>query len=346
MTATWSDHSTLAPDEVHARLTSPARLEALRATGLLDGSPVPVLDRLARIATRLVNTPVALVSLVNETGQYFPGLEGLGGWAGEVRGTPLSHSFCQHVVATDRALIVRNSAEHETLRDNFARTELGVVAYAGVPLRTAEHRTIGALCAIDSKPVNWTDEQIATLEDLASAAMAEIELRSTTLALLHAQDALRQQAIRDPLTGLFNRTGLFDLAAASLAVVDRHEHPCVVQVVNVNDFALINSRFGYEGGDRALVALADVLRGASRAVDLIARTNADEFVVLMPETSVAEGAQWAERVTEAVSALSIAPIHLSVSIGSATRAPGTPSELGPLLLAAESARRANRACRG
>jgi len=181
---------------IDPRITAPARLAALRATGLLDGGSNAVLDRLTRLVTRLLGVPVALVSLVDERGQHFPGLAGLGGWAGEQRSTPLTHSFCQHVVTSESMLVVTDAAVHPLVRDNEAHTELGVVAYAGVPLRSTDGHTYGALCAIDTTPVVWTAEQLAILEDLAAAAMAEIELRATARSLIATQVSLDAAQVR------------------------------------------------------------------------------------------------------------------------------------------------------
>lgn len=179
------------PALLQSRLTDPKRLEAVRASALLVGAQNPVLDRLTRLVTRVLGVPVSLVSLVDDQGQHFPGLTGLSGWAGERRGTPLTHSFCQHVVGRDAMLVVDDASVDPLVTNNLAFHELGMVAYLGVPLRTSSGDTIGALCAIDTKPLQWSDEQIATLEDLAVAAMAEIELRATTLALLAAHDKPR-----------------------------------------------------------------------------------------------------------------------------------------------------------
>ncbi len=174
----FSDSVPLAPAVHLARLTDPARLAALDASLLLDGVGLQILDRLSRIASALLSVPVALVSLVDDRGQHFPGLAGLGGSAGDERGTPLSHSFCQHVVTRDCALVVEDAAHSALVRDNLARRDLGVVAYAGVPLRNAAGQTLGAFCAIDTTPRAWTGQDLTLLENLAAAAMAEISARS------------------------------------------------------------------------------------------------------------------------------------------------------------------------
>jgi hypothetical protein len=94
------------------------RLDALRATGLLDSEVTPSFDRLARLAARVLNAPVALVSLVDADRQFFKSCLGLPEPWTTQRGTPLSHSFCQHAVASREPLIVADSREHELLRDN------------------------------------------------------------------------------------------------------------------------------------------------------------------------------------------------------------------------------------
>ena len=159
-------------------LTRRSRLAAVRATGLLDGAESPVLDRLTRLATRLIGAPIALVSLIDDTGQHFPGMTGFAGFNGSTRGTPLSHSFCQQVVARSEPLIVTDATRDDRVRENPAIIDMGVIAYAGVPLTTSDGETLGALCAIDSSPHPWTSAQIDTLRDLAAAAISELELQS------------------------------------------------------------------------------------------------------------------------------------------------------------------------
>src|SRR3954471_20330246 len=156
----------------------PARLRAVRATGLLDAPPDPALDRLAALAAKVLNAPVALVSVVDADRQFFAGCLGLPEPYASTRETPLSHSFCQYTVATREPLVVSDAREDPALRDNLAVPELGVVAYAGVPLITHDGHALGALCVIDQRPRTWSSDQIAMLGDLAAAVVSEIELAS------------------------------------------------------------------------------------------------------------------------------------------------------------------------
>jgi GAF domain-containing protein len=150
------------------------RLEALHATGLLDSDVNPSFDRLARLASKVLNAPVALVSLVDADRQFFKSCLGLQEpWATQ-RGTPLSHSFCQHAVASRKPLLVEDSREHEVLRDNPAIRDMGIIAYAGIPLIDADGHALGTLCVIDSRPRHWTTDQVQLLSDLAASVVTEI----------------------------------------------------------------------------------------------------------------------------------------------------------------------------
>jgi hypothetical protein len=154
----------------------PERLRAVRATGLLDAPPDPALDRLAALAAQVLNAPVALVTVVDEERQFFASCLGLAEPLAGTRETPLSYSFCQHTVSTREPLVVADAREHPALRDNLAIPELGVVAYAGVPLITRDGHALGSLCVIDRRPRAWTRHQIALLGDLAASVVTEIEL--------------------------------------------------------------------------------------------------------------------------------------------------------------------------
>ena len=155
------------------------RLDALHATGLLDSDVSPSFDRLARLASQVLQAPVALVSLVDRDRQFFKSCLGLSEpWASE-RGSPLTHSFCQHVVASREPLIVTDAREHPQLRDNLAIRDMGVVAYAGIPLVDGDGHALGTLCVIDSQPRHWTSRQIEMLDAIAASVVTEITLAQT-----------------------------------------------------------------------------------------------------------------------------------------------------------------------
>jgi len=152
------------------------RLAALQATGLLDSPPEEPFDRLATLAAKLLNTPVALISLVDEERQFFKSSHGLAEPWSSARETPLSHSFCRHALHAGDPLVIEDACSHPLVRGNPAITELKARAYAGAPLITDEGHALGTLCVLDEQPRSWTSDQIDTLSTLAAAVMSEIEL--------------------------------------------------------------------------------------------------------------------------------------------------------------------------
>jgi GAF domain-containing protein len=159
-----------------AAARDPERVGALEATGLLDSEVDPAFDRIAGLAAQVLNAPVALVSLVDADRQFFKSCLGLPEPWSSRRGTPLSHSFCQHAVASREPLVVDDAREHALLGDNPAIRDMGVVAYAGIPLIDADGNALGTLCVIDSQPRHWTTHQVRLLSDLAASVVTEITL--------------------------------------------------------------------------------------------------------------------------------------------------------------------------
>lgn len=167
-----------------------SRLAALQRTGLLDSPPDAAFDRLTKLATKIIGTPVALVSLVDGDRQFFKSAVGVPEPWKSQRGTPLTHSVCKHVVATARELVVSDARAHPLLCGNMAIKDLGMVAYAGAPLVTTDGHALGSLCVVDIKPRAWSDDDLEILRELAAIAMREIELRE----LLRVTEEARRDA--------------------------------------------------------------------------------------------------------------------------------------------------------
>ncbi len=145
--------------------------------GVLGTSSEEVFDRLTRLASQVLNVPVTLMSLVDEDRQFFKSQIGLKEpWASR-RETPLSHSFCQYVVASGRPLVIADAREDLLVRENLAIRDLDVIAYAGTPLVTTDGLCLGSFCAIDSIPRQWTDDELDILKEFSGLVMHEVELR-------------------------------------------------------------------------------------------------------------------------------------------------------------------------
>jgi serine phosphatase RsbU (regulator of sigma subunit) len=152
------------------------RLRSVQQTGLGPASD-DALDRFAELVQLLLDVPVALVSLVDARRQFFPGQVGLPLPWSDARQTPLSHSFCQHVVDIGAELVVTDAREHPLLASNLAIQDLAVIGYAGMPLTDQSGNVLGSLCAISPVPRDWTQREIDVLRHLAAACSAELQLR-------------------------------------------------------------------------------------------------------------------------------------------------------------------------
>ena len=162
-------------------IRSVSRLSSLYASGLMNDAEDAELDRLTRLAARLLEAPIALVSLVEGDRQFFKSEVGIPEKSS--RKTPLSRSFCAHVVTQKTPLVISDSSKHPLVKGNAAIEVMGVVAYAGVPIITADGEALGSFCVIDDKVHEWTADDLTTLQELAAMASLRIDAQRSLASL-------------------------------------------------------------------------------------------------------------------------------------------------------------------
>ncbi len=160
--------------EIRAILDDRDRLRALLDLALIDADSETVFDRLTSLASRIVGAPISVMTMVGGDYQFFKSAYGVG----DLRSTPLSHSFCKHVVADSAPLIVDDAREHPVLYDNGAIKDLNVIGYLGFPLKIASGKTLGSFCVVDNQPRQWSDVEIDIMRELAEIVKYEIEIRA------------------------------------------------------------------------------------------------------------------------------------------------------------------------
>ena len=243
------------------------RIQALHGLNVLDSAPEERFDRLTRLAKRLFNVPIALVTLVDKDRQWFKSCVGL-----DVNETPRDVSFCGHAILQDELLLVPDAKQDKRFHDNPLVTgEPNIRFYAGYPLTVPNGNKMGTLCLIDTRPRELDDEERGLLRDLAG--MAEQELMAV------------QMANMDELTLLSNRRGFKALAQYALEACKHRDKPATLLFFDLNDFKHINDHYGHAEGDSALKTFADVLRIAFRESDVVGRLGGDEFVALLTGSS-------------------------------------------------------------
>jgi len=157
-----------------------ARLEALRRFAILDTPPDGAFDRIVRLAARLFDAPIALVSLVDEERVWFKARHGLDA---EEAGT--NPGLCASVVFSDEAYIIENAIEDpRTLAHPLVAGEMGLRFYAAAPLITRGGHRLGAMAVMGFEPRQFSEDDMASLHDMAALVMEQMELRLTTRELL------------------------------------------------------------------------------------------------------------------------------------------------------------------
>jgi hypothetical protein len=154
------------------------RLAALKRLNL-GGKPIPALDAITRELAETFSVPIALVTLIDEEHQRWPGACGLPEDLDAARAAPRDTSVCGHVVAADQPLVIEDVLKDKRFANNPFLRERGIRFYAGVPLRTRSGVAVGSLCVIDTTPRTISKSEQALLRTLADKVMAEIERNAT-----------------------------------------------------------------------------------------------------------------------------------------------------------------------
>jgi diguanylate cyclase (GGDEF)-like protein len=163
------------PDRLAAVLADPARLELLARTGLMDSGPERAFDRWATMAARALRTPVALITLFDDSRLFLKSAIGLDG-VGPARSAAAELSICRFVIAGGEPLAVPDARTHPALSGNAGVVKHGLVAYAGTPI-TVQGQPVGSLCVVQRDVRAWSGDDLALLADFAEAISGEIALR-------------------------------------------------------------------------------------------------------------------------------------------------------------------------
>ncbi|MEP6999416.1 MAG: ATP-binding protein [bacterium] len=229
----------------------PARLAAVRATGLVDSEIEEIFDRLTRLAVRLVGVPAAFISLVDENRDFYKSACGFGEPLATTRELS-GPTFCHLAIQSREPLVIPDTAADPRYRDVPTVRSLGVAAYVGIPL-VFDEQVIGSFCAIDVAPRAWAPRDIETLRDLAAITLREIGLgaanRQSTLASVKAREFQQiAELARERMADLFRQ------APAFIATLRGPDH--VFELANDSYMQLIGHRVVI--GKSVVEALSDV----------------------------------------------------------------------------------------
>lgn len=254
------------------------RLEELARYSILDSTPEESFDRITRIAKKVMDVPIALISLVDEHRQWFKSKQGLSACE-----TARDISFCTHAIEKNQPFIVTDALKDERFCNNPLVTgDPYIRFYAGIPLKSPQGFNLGTLCVIDREPRELSFQNIEILRDLARLVVDEMELRSL--------------ASFDCLTGLHRRNSFLEAANTELQRSIRYGSNFSIITFDIDHFKRINDTFGHAVGDLVLQHISELCRQNLRNIDIAARFGGEEFVILLPETDLADACIIAERL--------------------------------------------------
>jgi signal transduction histidine kinase len=279
------------------RLDEGGRLDALRDYQVLDSPAEPCFDHITSLAARLIDTPIALISLVDEHRQWFKSRVGL-----DASETPREYAFCDHAIRQEAPLVVDDALADPRFATNPLVTgPPGVRFYCGVPLRSPDGHGLGTLCLIDRVPRTIATGEVEALIALAREVEVQLELRRRLVALDAAlrsqQDRQRQRELlasmvvhdlRNPLTAVSLLTRAIRPGDAA-SVESLGALGAAVERMGrmLND--LLDLCVAGTGGLRLRLGEPSLTRLAGAAVDrlaVLARNREQELALELPDGAV------------------------------------------------------------
>ncbi len=298
------------------------RLRDLERFELIGGDSDIHLDRLVELAQLIFSVPMAAISLVTRTRQWFLAEKGL-----NVRETPRGVAFCAHAILENEVMVVPNALEDERFRTNpLVVSAPQIRFYAGAPLRSCKGHNLGTLCVINNQPMQPTPVQIRELELLSQLVMRELDLR--------------RERFLCPVTGLPIRQKFLRIAEGEFHRAHAENRPLSLLLFDIDHFRVINNRWGHHSGDEVMADLCKMGQQFLREQDFAGRLGDGEFALLLVNTPAEDALVTAEALRRAVGTMPGGHRHsdlkLHISGGLTSLGPHDES-FAPLLQRAEQA---------
>ena len=313
-----------------------SRLKALQEYKVMDTLPEQAYDNFTRLASIICNTPIALITLLDEDRQWFKSRFGL-----ERSEFPREDAICNYTILTPDDILIVNDAEQDIrFVDNpLVTSDPKVRFYTGVPLVTSSGEALGTICVFDHKPRGITQEQMEALRVLSNEVMGQFELRRSISTLEQSvlkheeyidrlqeyqrelektRADLESQSLTDPLTGVHNRRSFDIRFEEEFLRAKRYKVACSLILLDVDHFKQYNDTFGHALGDEALKAVAALLKADVRIHDLVARYGGEEFAVILPNTDIKGAMVMGERFRRSIQRAVWKHKPLTISVGVAS----------------------------
>ncbi|ECN7187850.1 sensor domain-containing diguanylate cyclase [Salmonella enterica subsp. enterica serovar Newport] len=280
------------------------RLKSLYISGLLDTRDDERFERLVRLARKVFQVSIALISLVDRERQWLLACQGL-----TARETSRNISFCGHAILQEGPFIIPDATADARFHDNSLVTgEPHIRFYAGQSVRLPDGTIAGTLCLIHNVPRTFSDDDISSLRDLA--CIVENEFQAISLAMT------------DSLTNIPNRRGFYRAGEKLFRTMNRHHVTFSLIYFDLDKFKPVNDLWGHAEGDEVLITFATFLHQHLKPGEIVGRLGGDEFAALILRNGDTESFLHTLSVNlDNYNGTSGKPYNINYSFGAVTYAP-------------------------
>ncbi|ARB92978.1 sensor domain-containing diguanylate cyclase [Legionella longbeachae] len=272
------------------------RLATLYKLQILDTDKEERFDRVTRIACKLFEVPISVISFLEAERQWMKSTQGL-----DIKEAARKTSFCGHVILSDEIMVVEDATKDKRFYDNpFVLKKPNFRFYLGCPLQVKGYN-VGVFCLIDDKPRSKIEIDNSVVTDLARIVETDLEQL--------------QISITDELTGLSNRRGFLKLAGYLFQKYQRENQIFTLLFFDLDKFKQINDKFGHSEGDKVLKIFANALIQNFRYYDIIARLGGDEFCVFCSGLKQDDVNGIIQRLNESLKSAEIKDYTIEFSVG-------------------------------
>jgi diguanylate cyclase (GGDEF)-like protein len=328
--------------ETHPNLAPipPVPAEALRSIPQLSVTPalVPQLRTLALARNALSAAFVGAMWLDGDDNVHRQVI-------GPERPEPaFENALFTHTCREDDIVIVLDAAQDQHLAHSRLYTEFGMRFFATYPIQRKRGEKIGVLYACAPTAVYSEAEYLPLLAHAATCLALELRSRSlerNNRALSRRLAEAERRALVDPLTSVWNHSGIVDILHRRLEQAEREDDSLTLLFIDVDQFKQINDTMGHQAGNAVLQGVCRRIETALRPYDEIGRYGGDELIAVVSGHSEPMLQELAERVRSAVADQPIdtpaGPVHVTISMGIASTIASNLSTLEDLMLRADSA---------
>ena len=275
------------------------RLDFLHGMHVLDTPIEERFERITRLVCTTLDVPIAAISLVDGTRQWFKSVQGIN--ASE---TPRSVAFCAHTILDDGIMIVEDATKDDRFYNNpLVQGDPNIRSYVGCPIFASNKIKVGTLCAIDTKERHFTRDQLNTLRDLTRIAESELAIDAFSEAgqkLLTEINEVKRSAMIDTLSKVWNRAGIEILLKKEWEAAKRKESALSLIFFDIDDFKKINDTHGHNTGDDVIRKVSRAIISSVRSCDSVGRWGGDEFLAVLPMCAPSDLLRILRNINEAV----------------------------------------------